>query len=96
MLVLLGGDYASIPQTVHQSFTNVGSVHGSPEDLRDFGYAWFRLFGLGLKEGWLSGHPFEVVPGGLGGVDQGLKNFKYYKASAVKYVYRIGETNGSH
>ena len=88
-LVLLGKAYDEIPKTMHQSVTNVGSVHGNPENLTDFGYAWFRLFSLGLKEGWFSGHPYEVVPGGLEGVQQGLESLRLGKASAVKYVYRI-------
>ncbi|KAI1618309.1 NADPH2:quinone reductase [Exophiala viscosa] len=93
-LVLPGKKYEGIPETVHKTTTTVGAVHGFPDDLTDFGYAWFRLFGLGLKEGWFSGHPFEVVPGGLGGVQTGLHNLKDGKASAVKYVYHIEETEG--
>jgi NADPH2:quinone reductase len=85
---------------VQQSDTMVGSVQGdktyskSDPDDHDFGFAWFRMFSLGLKEGWLRGHPYEVVPGGLGGVQQGLINLKEGKASAVKYVFRIADTVG--
>lgn len=93
-LVLLGREYEEIPKSVHKTLTNVGSVFGIEEDLTDFGYAWFRLFSLGLKDGWFSGHPYEVVPGGLDGVQQGLNNLKEGKASAIKYVYRIDETEG--
>jgi len=82
-----------IPSGVLQSQTMVGSVHDEKHDA-NFGYAWFRMFGLGLKEGWLKGHPQEVVPGGLGGVQQGLTNLKEGKASAVKYVFRIADTEG--
>lgn len=93
-LVLPGKKYEGIPSTLHQTLTTVGSVHGKPDDLSDFGYAWFRLFSLGLKEGWFSGHPHEVVAGGLGGVQTGLENLRDGKASAVKYVYRVDETEG--
>ncbi|KAH0848350.1 hypothetical protein AYO21_04376 [Fonsecaea monophora] len=93
-LVLPGKKYEEIPKTVNQTLTTVGSVHGVPDDLSDFGYAWFRLFSLGLKEGWFSGHPYEVVPGGLNGVQTGLENLLQGKASAVKYVYRIADTEG--
>lgn len=93
-LVLPGKKYEEIPESVHQTLTTVGAVHGVPDDLTDFGYAWFRLFGLGLQEGWFSGHPYEVVPGGLEGVQTGLENLRDGKASAVKYVYRIEETPG--
>lgn len=83
-----------IPETVHKTLTTVGSVHGSPDDLSDFGYAWFRLFGSGLRQGWFSGHPYEVIPGGLTGIQVGLKNLQDGKASALKYVYRIADTEG--
>lgn len=93
-LVLPGKSYKGIPDGVAQTITTVGSVHGVPDDLSDLGYAWFRLFAKGLKEGWFSGHPYEVIPGGLNGVQTGLENLKDGKASAVKYVYRIEETEG--
>ena len=83
-----------VPETVHKTLTTVGSVHGAPDDLSDFGHAWFRLFSLGLKQGWFSGHPYEVIPGGLNGVQIGLQNLQDGKASALKYVYRVGETEG--
>jgi NADPH:quinone reductase len=89
----LGQDYSSIPETVVRSNTLVGSVHQEGPD-REFANAWFKLFAMGLKEGWFSGHPFEVVPGGLGGVQSGLRNLKEGRASAVKYVFRISETEG--
>ncbi|KIW16766.1 hypothetical protein PV08_03956 [Exophiala spinifera] len=91
-LVLPGRKYEDIPETVHQSLTAVGAVHGVPDDLTDFGYAWFRLFALGLQEGWFSGHPYELLPGGLHAVQKGLENLREGKASAVKYVYRIDDT----
>jgi NADPH2:quinone reductase len=72
----------------------VGSVHleGGPD--REFAAAWYRLFGMGLAEGWFTGHPFEVVEGGLEGVDTALRNLKEGKASAVKYVFRVEDTKG--
>jgi NADPH:quinone reductase len=90
--VLPGVQYPEIKKTMKQTLTTVGSVHGVPDDLGDLGFAWFRLFGLGLREGWFSGHPFEVVSGGLNGVETGLRNLRDGKASAVKYVYRVQET----
>jgi NADPH2:quinone reductase len=93
-LVLPGKVYEGIPETVHHSITQVGAVHGVPEDLWDFGYAYARLISLGLKQGWFSGHPYEVVPGGLDGVQRGLENLRDGRNSAAKYVYRIEETNG--
>jgi NADPH:quinone reductase len=81
----------TVPDGVQQTWTSVGSVH---RDATDFGFVWFRMFGRGLQEGWFKGHPQEVVPGGLGGIQQALTNLKEGKASAVKYVFRIADTEG--
>lgn len=86
-LVLPGKQYEGIPETVQQSMTNVGEAHKGD---RDFAYVAFRYMAKGLAEGWFKAHPHEVVPGGLEGVEQGLRNLKEGKASAVKYVFRIG------
>jgi hypothetical protein len=77
----------------------VGSVHDSPtegktiED-REFGAIFFPFLGRGLAGGWFSGHPHEVRPGGLGGLQGALQDLANGKASAVKYVVRIGDTDG--
>lgn len=76
---------------VDQTTTMVGSVH---KDAKDVGFVYFRYFGKGLKEGWFKPQRVEVVPGGLGGVQTALENLKAGKASAVKYVFRIDETEG--
>ena len=67
----------------------VPQVHSSH---RDFGYLWSRYLGRLLEDGRLKAHPYEVIPGGLHGVLDGLKKLKDGKASAVKYVYRIEDT----
>lgn len=91
-LVLPGRDYSAIPKHIESSQTMVGDVHGKQTD---FGQAWFTLFGKGLREGWFKGHPTTVIPGGLNGVEEGLKNLKDSKASATKYVFRIADTLGA-
>jgi len=90
-LVLPGRKYEEIPATVEKSITSVGSVHGVD---KDFGHVFCRLIAKGLVSGWFKAHPQEVVPGGLAGVEKGLSNLKEGKASAVKYVFRIGDTEG--
>jgi hypothetical protein len=69
----------------------VGSVH---KEAKDFGYVYFRYFARGLQEGWFKPQRTEVVPGGLGGIQTALQNLMDGKASAVKYVFRVGETEG--
>jgi hypothetical protein len=80
-----------LPEGVEKSITLVGSVH---KEAKDFGYVYFRYFARGLQEGWLKPQRTEVVPGGLGGVQTALQNLMDGKASAVKYVFRVGETEG--
>jgi threonine dehydrogenase-like Zn-dependent dehydrogenase len=88
--------------------TMVGSVHqpepsptggAGPKDRAlgdpEFGSIFFPLFTRGLAHGWFTPHPFEVVPGGLEGVETALKNLAAGKASAVKYVLRIADTPGA-
>ncbi|KAJ5116902.1 hypothetical protein N7456_001250 [Penicillium angulare] len=79
--------------------TFVGSVHRPPTEGKtiedsEFGAIFFPFLGRGLAQGWFSGHPYEVRPGGLGGIQGALEDLFAGKASAVKYVLRIGETEG--
>ncbi|EUC35381.1 hypothetical protein COCCADRAFT_3404 [Bipolaris zeicola 26-R-13] len=87
-LVLPSKKEDDLPKTLTVTMTHVGSAH--KEDA-DFAHVMFRWMARGLQEGWFKGHPFEVVPGGLQGVQTGLRDLKEGKASAVKYVYKIGE-----
>lgn len=87
-LVLPGKEYKEIPETVTQTKTTVGAAHG---DDSDYAFIMFRYMARGMAEGWFTPHPHEVVPGGLEGVETGLRNLKEGKASGVKYVFRIGE-----
>jgi NADPH:quinone reductase len=59
---------------------------------KEFAYVFFRLFTRGLQDGWFTPHPYQVIPGGLNGVEEGLTNLKAGKASAVNYVYKIEDT----
>jgi hypothetical protein len=88
---VLGGDKEGLPEGVEWSITYVGSVH---KEAKDFGHVYFRYFARGLQQGWFKGQRVEVVPGGLGGVQTALENLMKGKASGVKYVFRIAETEG--
>ncbi|KAF7595971.1 hypothetical protein BBP40_004117 [Aspergillus hancockii] len=86
-----------IPEGIQIHPIMVGSVHDDPapgktiED-REFGAAFFPFIGRGLAQGWFSGHPYEVRPGGLNGIEGALRDLQAGKASAVKYVVRISDT----
>jgi len=92
--VLPGKKYEGIPPGVQKSITRVGDVHGNPSDLKDFGYVYFRYISKGLAEGWFQAQPYEIIPGGLAGIEKGLSQLKDGTASAVKYIYRIADTPG--
>jgi NADPH2:quinone reductase len=87
-LVLPGKQYEGIPDSVQKTVTTVGEAHKGD---KEFAYVYFRYLARGLAEGWFTPHPYEVVEGGLEGVEGGLRNLKEGKASAVKYVFKIGE-----
>lgn len=105
-LVLPGKEYKEIPSTVEKSTTTVGAAQigtdsdpwqkktGAITGNEEFALAFFRYFGRGLQKGFFKGHPYEVVPGGLAGVQGALQNLKDGKASAVKYVFRLEDTEG--
>ena len=102
-LVLPGRDYSAIPESITKSTTSVGQSHGDEEWQKktgtkvgneDFAYTFFRYFSRGLDKGYFKPHPYEVVPGGLAGVQPALQNLKDGKASAVKYVFRLADTEG--
>lgn len=76
--------------------TWVSAAHeaGGPDDCRELCYLFCRWFSRALQRGEFSGHPFEVRPRGLAGVQDALRDLMQGKASAVKYVFRIGDTPG--
>ncbi|KAK4244343.1 chaperonin 10-like protein [Corynascus novoguineensis] len=90
---VLPGNKEEIPGFVEQTMTLVGTVQKVPES-KDLAYVYSRYIARGLREGWFRAQRTEVVPGGLRGIQTGLENLKSGKASAVKYVYRIADTEG--
>ncbi|KAH7042136.1 chaperonin 10-like protein [Macrophomina phaseolina] len=73
-------------------FTNVQDAYGAN---KQEGFIYLRWIFRMMMEGKLTAHPHEVIPGGLAGVGQALQNLKSGKASAVKYVFRVPETEGA-
>lgn len=91
MLVLPGKKYEEIPASVNKLVLNSSTAYTSNSD---FAYVISRFFERGLQDGWFKAHPTEVVPGGLAGIQTALQNSKAGKASAIKYVFRIEDTEG--
>lgn len=80
--------------TVHSELSEEAKAKGEKLGDKEFGAVMFPLLGRGLAEGWFSGHPYEVVQGGLDGLQEALGLLQAGKLSATKAVLRIGETKG--
>lgn len=97
-------DNEEIPESVKVVYTYVGTAHSGeyragmikqPEDSEivksdpEWTYVFFKYISKMLADGTLSGHPFEVVDGGLEGVGKGLAMLKAGKAKGFKYVFKV-------
>lgn len=84
-------DTKDIPNGITSSRTMVGDVHGD-ENGKELGYVMTRYIARGLEQGWFRPQKQVVVSGGLNGIQEALDNLKAGKANAIKYVFRIDET----
>ncbi|EFX01231.1 groes-like alcohol dehydrogenase [Grosmannia clavigera kw1407] len=91
-VVLPWVEHDNIPASIRRVRTFVGAVHGKH---KDFGYIYSRYLTRALEQGWLRPQPHEVQPGGLAGIQDALARLKAGKAHAVKYVFRIADTEGA-
>jgi hypothetical protein len=95
--LVLPSDFDAVSAT--KTSTSVGIVHNQNNGAygangSDLGFVTCRWFTRAWQAGTFDGHPFEVRPGGLEGVEQALKDLKDGKRRAVKYVFRIADTPG--
>lgn len=96
-------DEDAIPASVEIIYTFVGTAHegaykpGMPkqpsseaacEDV-EFSGQLFRWLEEIIAQGKFEGHPFEVIPGGLSGVEEGLNRLRDGKAAGKKLVYQV-------
>ena len=77
------------PTRMHEK--NLGKMDPGKNG-KDFGLMFSTLIGKWLREGKLKSHPYEVVPGGLHGVEIALKNLRSGRVSGMRYVVKIAET----
>lgn len=96
-------DDAEIPGNVQVLYTYVGTGHegayrpGMPKQPSakaargdvQFAGEFFNWLEVVLQQGKFSGHPFEVIPGGLDGVAEGLTRLRNGQARGKKLVYQI-------
>jgi len=73
----------------------VGSVHEDKmAGAQMFGAVMSKVFEWAIAEGALTGHPYELVEGGLDGVLGALIKLRDRKGGNSKYVYHIADTPG--
>ncbi|KAM0233816.1 hypothetical protein ACHAP5_010248 [Fusarium lateritium] len=73
----------------------VGQVHNKNENDKLIGATWATAFSRGLREGWLTSHPYIIGKNGLEGLSEGLKDLKNGKTRAQKFLTIVGETPGA-
>ncbi|KAE8347230.1 hypothetical protein BDV24DRAFT_173140 [Aspergillus arachidicola] len=76
-------------------FSMVGQVHYEDENDKLIGVTWGAAFSRGLREGWLTGHPYTLGNNGLESLSEGLKGLRDGKIRAQKFLTRPNETPGA-
>ncbi|KAL5001383.1 chaperonin 10-like protein [Aspergillus recurvatus] len=76
-------------------FSMVAQVHSKDEYDKLIGVAWGAAFTRGLREGWLTSHPYTVGIRGLESLSEGLQNLKDSKIRGQKFLTRPSETPGA-
>lgn len=99
----------NVPTGVDIKYTYVGTAHygayragmpKQPGDLEavqsdgEFAFVFLRYISRMMAIRKFEGHPTEIIPGGLDGVQEGLQRLKDGEAKGMKFVYRICETSG--
>ncbi|KAH7156685.1 chaperonin 10-like protein [Dactylonectria macrodidyma] len=81
---------ATVTGLVDGGYINVMLANIGTKEQQCFGHTMSRLFTYGLAKGWLTGHPTEVVEGGLPGLGDALKRLKDGKVFGTKLVVEVG------
>jgi NADPH2:quinone reductase len=81
----------SYGQGVKTVRTMVACAYNGTDIEKDLGYTFIRLFGKWMREGRFKAHPYEVVEGGLNGVEEGLRRLQRGEVSSKKLVFRVSD-----
>lgn len=90
-------DTWAFPEGVEFSRTFVSSAYGQPhrfiDDAQaaadaDFSYMFYRFLSRLLAEGRFKPHPFDILPGGMNGILEGIRALHEGKVSAKKLIAR--------
>ncbi|TDL25380.1 GroES-like protein [Rickenella mellea] len=89
ILHLADGESKQIPNGIEPVLTWVDTAYG---EYVEFAAKYYRLLGRWLDEGSFKPSRVRLVPGGLAGVGEALKELQEGKVHGEKLVYRIAET----
>ncbi|KAK6813837.1 hypothetical protein RU639_010233 [Aspergillus parasiticus] len=76
-------------------FSMVGQVHYEDKNDKLIGVTWGAAFSRGLREGWLTSHPYTIGNNGLENLSEGLGGLRDGKIRAQKFLTRPNETPGA-
>lgn len=88
-------DPSLLPKDVSTLDTAVFDATQTKDPAKDqtaFGSKWYPLIGKWADEGKFKPNVVKVIPGGLGGVREGLDLLQSNQVNGVKLVYRIAGT----
>lgn len=91
-LCLPSTDVSEVDASVEVTTTSVGLVHKEENNGLLFGSVWTAALVAGLRDGWFTPHPYEVVQG-LENVGVALKGLRDGKVRGKKMVIRVAEGN---
>jgi NADPH2:quinone reductase len=93
-VVIPTGEFPTADPSVDVIATTCGLAYWDGEHGACFAGAGLRMVTRGLTKGWFKGHPYEVVKGGLNGLEEALGRLKAGQVKARKLVVRLGDTEG--
>ncbi|KAF4164728.1 hypothetical protein CNMCM6936_008781 [Aspergillus lentulus] len=74
-------------------FSMVGQVHYEDENDKLIGVIWGAAFSRGLREGWLTPHPYMTGKDGLESLSEGLQGLRDGKIRAQKFLTRLDKAS---
>lgn len=74
-------------------FSMVGQVHYEDENDKLIGVVWGAAFSRGLREGWLTPHPYMTGKDGLESLSEGLKGLRDGSIRAQKFLTRLDNSS---
>ncbi|KAM0555847.1 hypothetical protein ACHAPJ_006246 [Fusarium lateritium] len=82
---------AKVTGSIDGDYINVMHAHTGPDYKKRFAHQICRLFTYGLTQGWFTGHPTEVLEGGLVEIGAGLERLKNGQVHGKKLAVKVAD-----